>query len=310
MVDPGFVASLLASSIRAGTPLLYATLGEIITERSGVLNLGLEGIMITGAFTGFAISLATGNPWLGVLCGGIAGMLLALVHAFFSITLKANQSITGLMLVLLGLGITGFLGRNYIGEVAFYLDPVKIPVLSDIPYVGEVLFSHDPMAYLAVILAAFLWFILFKTRYGLEIIAAGEKPEAADSMGVNVDRVRYFSTLFGGFLVGIGGAYLSLAYAKLWTEGMTAGRGWISLALVIFSGWMPQRAILGAYLFGGLDVLSFKLQATGVGIPYHFMKMLPYIVTILVLLISVIRKRAAFGAPAALGIPYVRGKKE
>ncbi len=310
MVDPNFIASLLASSIRAGTPLLYATLGEIITERSGVLNLGLEGIMITGAFTGFAISLATGNPWLGVLCGGIAGMLLALVHAFFSITLKANQSITGLMLVLLGLGITGFLGRNYIGEVAYYLDLIKIPVLSDLPYLGEVLFSHDPLAYLAVILAALLWFILFKTRYGLEIIAAGEKPEAADSMGVDVDRVRYISTLFGGFLVGIGGAYLSLAYAKLWTEGMTAGRGWISLALVIFSGWMPQRAIFGAYLFGGLDVLSFKLQAIGVGISYHFMKMLPYVVTILVLLVSVIRKRAAFGAPTALGTPYVRGKKE
>ncbi|MBO8180468.1 MAG: ABC transporter permease [Archaeoglobus sp.] len=310
MIDIGFLASLLASSIRAGTPLLYATLGEIITERSGVLNLGLEGIMITGAFTGFAVSLATGNPWLGVLCGGLAGMLLALVHAFFSITLKANQSITGLMLVLLGLGITGFLGRNYIGEVAFYLDPVKIPILSDIPLIGQVLFNQDPLAYLALILAAILWFILFRTRYGLEIIAAGEKPEAADSMGVNVDKVRYISTLFGGLLVGIGGAYLSLAYAKLWTEGMTAGRGWICLALVIFSGWMPQRAILGAYLFGGLDVLSFKLQATGVGISYHLMKMVPYVVTIVVLLFSVIRKRAAFGAPAALGIPYVRGRKE
>lgn len=310
MVDPGFVATLIASSIRAGTPLLYATLGEILTERSGILNLGLEGIMITGAFTGFAVSLATGSPWLGVLCGGLAGMALALVHAFFSITLRANQSITGLMLVLLGLGITGFLGRNYIGEVAFYINPIRIPVLSDIPYIGEILFSHDPLAYLAIILAALMWFILFRTRYGLEIIAAGEKPEAADSMGVNVDRVRYLSTLFGGFLVGIGGAYLSLAYAKLWTEGMTAGRGWICLALVIFSGWTPQRAILGAYLFGGLDVLSFKLQATGIELSYHLMKMVPYVVTIIVLLFSVVRKRAAFGAPAALGIPYVRGRKE
>ncbi len=290
--------------------MLYATLGEILTERSGILNLGLEGIMITGAFTGFAVSLATGSPWLGVLCGGLAGMALALVHAFFSITLRANQSITGLMLVLLGLGITGFLGRNYIGEVAFYINPVRIPVLSDIPYIGEILFSHDPLAYLAIILAALMWFILFRTRYGLEIIAAGEKPEAADSMGVNVDRVRYLSTLFGGFLVGIGGAYLSLAYAKLWTEGMTAGRGWICLALVIFSGWTPQRAILGAYLFGGLDVLSFKLQATGIELSYHLMKMVPYVVTIIVLLFSVVRKRAAFGAPAALGIPYVRGRKE
>ena len=310
MIEAAFVASLLSSAIRAGTPLLYATLGEILTERSGILNLGLEGIMITGAFTGFAVSLFTGNPWLGILFAGFAGMALALIHAFFSVTLKANQSITGLMLVLLGLGITSFFGRDYIGKVAVYLDPIHIPILSDVPYVGEVLFNHDPLAYLAVIVAALLWFLLFRTRYGLEIIASGEKPEAADSMGVDVDRVRYFSTLLGGFLVGIGGAYLSLAYAKLWTDGMTAGRGWICLALVIFSGWMPQRAILGAYLFGGLDVLSFKLQATGVGVSYHLMRMVPYIATIVVLLFSIIRKKAAFGAPAALGIPYIRGSKQ
>jgi simple sugar transport system permease protein len=310
MIEAAFVASLLASAIRAGTPLLYVTLGEILTERSGILNLGLEGIMITGAFTGFAVSLFTGNPWLGILFAGFAGMLLALIHAFFSVTLKANQSITGLMIVLLGLGITSFFGRDYIGQVAVYLNPIHIPVLSDLPYVGEVLFSHDPLAYLAVIVAAILWFLLFRTRYGLEIIASGEKPEAADSMGVDVDRVRYISTLLGGFLVGIGGAYLSLAYAKLWTDGMTAGRGWICLALVIFSGWMPQRAILGAYLFGGLDVLSFKLQATGIGVSYHLLRMVPYIATIVVLLFSVIRKRAAFGAPAALGIPYIRGSKQ
>ncbi|WP_290596854.1 MULTISPECIES: ABC transporter permease [unclassified Archaeoglobus] len=310
MVDAGFIASLLASSIRAGTPLLYATLGETLTERSGILNLGIEGIMITGAFTGFAVSILTGNPWLGVLFAGFAGMALAFIHAFFSITLKANQPITGLMIVLLGLGITGFFGRSYIGEVAVYINPIHIPYLSSLPYVGEILFTHDPLAYIAVILAAVLWFLLFKTRYGLEIIAAGENPEAADSVGVDVDRIRYISTLIGGFLVGIGGAYLSLAYAKLWTEGMTAGRGWICLALVIFSGWMPQRAVLGAYLFGGLDVLSFKLQATGVGISYHLMRMVPYVVTIVVLLFSVIRKRAAFGAPASLGVPYIRGRKQ
>lgn len=308
-MDAAFIASLLASSVRAGTPLLYATIGEILTERSGILNLGLEGIMITGAFTGFAVSLLTGNPWLGVLCAGFAGMLIALIHAFFSITLKANQPITGLMLVLFGLGVTGFFGRDYIGQVAVYINPISIPYLSSLPIVGEVLFNHDPLAYAALILAFVLWFVLYKTRYGLEIIAVGEKPEAADSIGVDVDRVRYICTLVGGFLVGIGGAYLSLAYAKLWTEGMTAGRGWICLALVIFSGWMPQRAILGAYLFGGLDVLSFKLQATGFGLSYHLMKMVPYIATILVLLFSVIRKRVAFGAPAALGIPYVRGKQ-
>ncbi len=305
-----FIASLVASSIRAGTPLLYATIGETITERSGVLNLGLEGVMIVGAFTGFATSLITGNPWLGVLVAGIAGMMMATIHAFFAVTLKADQSVTGLMLVLLGLGITGFFGRNFIGQVATYIEPVEIPYLSSLPFVGEALFSHDPLAYLAILLAIFSWFFLFRTRYGLEIIASGENPEAADTLGISVDRVRFLSTLAGGFLTGIAGAYLSLAYAKLWTEGMTAGRGWICLALVIFSGWMPQRAILGAYLFGGLDVLSFKLQAMGFGLSYHLMKMVPYLVTIAVLLFSVARRREAFGAPASLGIPYIRGSKQ
>lgn len=309
VITSGFIISLLASSIRAGTPLLFATLGEIVTERSGILNLGLEGIMITGAFTGFAVSFLTGNPWLGIVLAGFAGMALAFVHAFFSVTLKANQSITGLMLVLLGLGITGFFGRDYIGQVATYIDPIEIPVLSSIPVVGEIVFRHDPLVYLALLLAFVIWFLLFRTRYGLEIIASGENPEAADSLGVDVDRIRYLSTMLGGFLVGIGGAYLSLAYAKLWTEGMTAGRGWICLALVIFSGWMPQRAILGAYLFGGLDVLSFKLQAVGFGVSYHLLAMVPYVVTIIFLLFSVIRKREAFGAPASLGLPYIRGKR-
>ncbi|WP_202319461.1 ABC transporter permease [Archaeoglobus neptunius] len=305
-----FIASLIASSIRAGTPLLYATIGETITERSGVLNLGLEGVMIVGAFTGFAVSLITGNPWLGVLFAGIAGMMMAAIHAFFAVTLKADQSVTGLMLVLLGLGITGFFGRNFIGQVATYIEPVRIPYLSTLPFVGEAFFSHDPLAYLAILLTFLSWFFLFRTRYGLEIIASGENPEAADTLGINVDRVRFFSTLAGGFLTGIAGAYLSLAYAKLWTEGMTAGRGWICLALVIFSGWMPQRAIFGAYLFGGLDVLSFKLQAVGFGLSYHLLKMIPYVVTIAVLLFSVARKRGAFGAPASLGIPYIRGSKQ
>ncbi len=303
------LASLIASSIRAGTPLLFATLGEIVTERSGVLNLGLEGIMIVGALTGFAVSASTGNPWLGVLAAGLAGMLMASLHAFFCVTLKANQPVTGLMLVLLGLGLTGFFGRSYIGQIAAYIEPVKIPYLSSLPLVGEAFFSHDPLAYLAMVLTAAVWFLFKRTRYGLEIVAVGENPEAADTLGINVDAVRYWSTLFGGLLTGIAGAYLSLAYAKLWTDEMTAGRGWISLALVIFSGWMPQRAMIGAYLFGGLDVLSFKLQAAGIGISYHFLKMIPYVVTVLVLLFSVIRKREAFGAPAALGKPYVRGER-
>ncbi|AGK62055.1 nucleoside ABC transporter membrane protein [Archaeoglobus sulfaticallidus PM70-1] len=309
MIEVEFLASLIAASMRAGTPLLFATLGEIITERSGVLNLGLEGIMIMGAMTGFYVSLVTGNPWLGILIGGLAGLLLAIIHAFFTVTLKVDQAVTGLMLVLLGLGLTGFLGKDFVGTVAEYITPMEIPYLSDIPYLGTALFSHDPFVYLGIALVPVIWFIMNKTRYGMELFAVGENPEAADTMGIPVDRVRFIAVLIGGFLVGVAGAYLSLAYAKVWTEGLTAGRGWICLALVIFSGWTPHRAIFGAYLFGGLDVLSFKLQALGLGVSYHFMRMVPYVFTILVLLVGVIREKEKFGAPSALGKPYIREQK-
>jgi simple sugar transport system permease protein len=308
MIEAEFLASLIAASMRAGTPLLFATLGEIIAERSGVLNLGLEGVMVSGAMTGFYISLVTGNPWLGVLAGGIAGLLLALIHAFFTVSLKVDQAVTGLMLVLLGLGLTGFLGRDLVGQVATYIQPINIPILSSIPY-GNAIFNQDPVVYVGIFLVPLLWFLMNKTRYGMELFAVGENPEAADTMGIPVDRIRFLAVLIGGFLAGIGGAHLSLAYAKVWTDGLTAGRGWICLALVIFSGWMPQRAIFGAYLFGGLDVLSFKLQAVGLGVSYHFMRMIPYIFTILVLLFSVIREREKFGAPSALGKPYIREQK-
>jgi simple sugar transport system permease protein len=309
LISPEFIATLISASMRAGTPLLFATLGEMITERSGVLNLGLEGIMVTGAMTGFFFSFITGNPWIGILAGGFAGLLLALIHAFFSVVLKVDQTVTGLMLVLFGLGITGFLGRDLVGQIAEYIQPLRIPLLSELPIIGEAIFSHDPLVYIAILLVPLIWFVMNKTRYGMELFAVGENPEAADTMGIPVDRIRFISVLIGGFFVGIAGAYLSLAYVKVWTEGLTAGRGWICLALVIFSGWMPQRAIIGAYLFGGLDVLSFKLQAVGFGLSYHFMKMIPYIFTILVLLLSVIREKEKFGAPRSLGKPYIREQK-
>jgi len=304
-----FLVSLLQASIRAGTPLLFATLGETITERSGILNLGVEGLMVMGAMSGFALSYMTGNPWIGILAGGIAGLILALIHGFFSITLKVDQIVSGLMLVLLGLGLSGLIGKDYIGTVAIYKDPITIPVLSSVPVLGKILFTHDPFVYVSLLLTAFLWIILYKTSFGLSVIATGENPEAADTAGINVDFVRYICLLSGGFLIGVGGAYLSLAYAKLWTEGMTAGRGWICLALVIFSGWMPQRAVIGAYLFGGLDVLSFKLQAIGFTIPYQLLKMIPYIATILVLLLSLVKEKYKLKAPSALGKPYFRGER-
>ncbi|HDD36363.1 MAG TPA: ABC transporter permease [Archaeoglobus veneficus] len=304
-----FIVSLLQASIRAGTPLLYATLGEMITEKSGILNLGVEGLMIMGAMSGFALSFITGNPWIGILAGGFAGLILAFIHGFFSITLKVDQTVSGLMLVLLGLGLSGLIGKSYIGMVANYIDPIAIPLLSSLPILGKILFTQDLVVYSSLLITVFIWFILHKTSFGLSIIAAGENPEAADTAGINVDLVRYICLLVGGFLIGVGGAYLSLAYAKLWTEGMTAGRGWICLALVIFSGWIPQRAVIGAYLFGGLDVLSFKLQAIGFTIPYQLLKMIPYIATILVLLLSLIKDKYRLKAPSALGKPYFRGER-
>ena len=304
-----FIVSLLQASIRAGTPLLYATLGEMITEKSGILNLGVEGLMIMGAMSGFALSFITGNPWIGILAGGFAGLILAFIHGFFSITLKVDQTVSGLMLVLLGLGLSGLIGKSYIGMVTNYIDPIAIPLLSSLPILGKILFTQDLLVYSSLLITVFIWFILHKTSFGLSIIAAGENPEAADTAGINVDLVRYICLLVGGFLIGVGGAYLSLAYAKLWTEGMTAGRGWICLALVIFSGWIPQRAVIGAYLFGGLDVLSFKLQAIGFTVPYQLLKMIPYIATILVLLLSLIKDKYRLKAPSALGKPYFRGER-
>ncbi len=193
--------------------------------------------------------------------------------------------------------------------VANYIDPIAIPLLSSLPILGKILFTQDLLVYSSLLITVFIWFILHKTSFGLSIIAAGENPEAADTAGINVDFVRYICLLVGGFLIGVGGAYLSLAYAKLWTEGMTAGRGWICLALVIFSGWIPQRAVIGAYLFGGLDVLSFKLQAIGFTVPYQLLKMIPYIATILVLLLSLIKDKYRLKAPSALGKPYFRGER-
>lgn len=304
-----FIVAALKAAIPAGTPLLFGTLGEIYAERSGVLNLGVEGMMIMGSVAGFGVTLATGNVWLGIALAAMAGGLTALVHAFLSITLRGNQVVSGLALTMFGLGMSGLVGKRYIGTpLPCRLRAAPIPLLKEIPFLGPIFFQHDPLVYLSLLLVPLLWFVLFKTRAGISIRSVGEAPATADALGVNVFLVRYLCVFLGGVLAGLGGAYLSVVYAPAWIEGMTAGAGWIVIALTIFAMWSPGRALIGAYLFGTVKVLQYRLQPLGVS--PNLLNMLPFIFTIIVLLAGtgeVIRKR--IGAPSALGVPYAREEK-
>lgn len=304
-----FILAAVRAAIPAGTPLLYGTLGEVYAERSGVLNLGVEGMMIMGAVSGFAVAQTTGNVWLGVLAAAGVGGLMALIHAFASVTLRVNQVVSGLALTMLGLGVSGMMGKRFVGQpLSVRLQPVQIPILSDLPIVGELLFRFDVLVYISILLVPILWFVLYKTRLGVTLRSVGENPSAADALGVNVAFVRYAAVVFGGMMAGVGGSYLSIAYAPAWIEGMTAGAGWIVIALTIFAIWDPRRALLGAYLFGGVRVLQFRLQP--LGISPNLLNMLPYLLTILVLLlISGQAAKRRIGAPAALMTAYSREER-
>jgi len=303
-----FLILLLATAVTAGTPLLYAALGEIIAERAGILNLGVEGMMLAGAVSGFMVTLASGNCWAGYAAGMGMGGLLALIHAFLTINFKANQMVSGLSLTLFGTGVSSYLGKNMIGQPApATFETISIPGLSNLPGLGPVFFQHDALVYISYVLVIAAGIFLFYTHAGLNLRAMGENPGAADAMGINVFFWRYVSVFIGGALAGAGGAYLSLAYAPSWVENMTGGRGWIALALVIFSLWNPFRAFWSAYLFGGIDAVGFRLQIMGIVIPSFFLQMLPYIFTILALIFITTRKRGfAASAPKALGLPYHR----
>ena len=293
---------LLASLMVASTPILLAGLGELVVERAGVLNLGVEGMMITGAICGFAVGLETGSALYGFAAAAAGGALLSLVFGILTQVLMSNQVATGLALTLFGLGLSSLLGQGYVGIKPPPTPKLDIPVLGDIPILGPVLFSHDLMVYLALALVAGVWMMLTYTRAGLILRAVGENHDAAHALGYKVVRVRVLAIAFGGACAGLGGAYLSLVRVPQWTEGMTAGVGWIALALVVFASWKPWRALLGAYLFGGVTALQLRLQAAGINIPVEFLSMSPYLVTIVVLVImSSDRSRAALNAPAALG---------
>lgn len=311
-----FWAAVLAGAVRLSIPLLYPTLGEIICERSGVLNLGLEGIMLVGSLAGYMGAFYFGgNAWIGLLIGIAAGGAFSLIHAFLVITLKADQVISGVMLVLLGIGLTGFVGTATRISTQFIrwsnrwgFDPLQIPGLSKLPFLGKAFFQQDLLVYLGLALVPLVWLFLFKTRLGIAITAVGENPETADSLGLNVAKIRYLSVFLGGLFAGAGGAYIPLVSLKSWQPLITSGRGWIAVALVIFAFWKPQRAVWGAFFFGGIVSLQIYLQTKNVPIPADLMNMLPYLATILVLvLLSRGYTLKRVGAPSALGLPYERG---
>lgn len=304
------IVSVLTRAIIAGTPLLLATLGEIVTERAGIINLGMEGLMSSGAVTAFIVTFTTGSPWLGLLAAILVGALLSSIHGFVCIGLRSNQVVSGLALTMLGLGISGLWGKPYIGRPL----PNRMPYLdikgfSDIPIFGQIFFNHDWYVYLSVVLGIGLWFLLKHTRMGITLRSVGENPKAAEAQGIVVNRVKYLAVLAGGGLAGMAGAYLSTAYSGSWNEGMTAGRGWIVIALTIFALWQPGGAFLGAYLFGGIFVLQYMLQP--LGISPNLLSMLPYASTLMVLLAYGLSKsgKRRMNAPATLGEPYVRGER-
>ncbi len=295
------IIPLLAAAVQSGTPILYATLGEIFTEKSGILNLGVEGVMIIGALAGFVVAKITGNPVLAFFVAGLAGTLAASLHGVVCLWFQGNQVVSGLALTILGTGLANYLGTSFVGQSAPGFAPVPLPYLSEIPGLGPVFFQHDPLVYLTYIIPPLMWLFLAATRFGLGLRAAGEFPGAATAAGLNVLLYRWCGILVGGFFMGLGGAYLSLAYTHLWTNNMTAGRGWIAVALVIFAFWRPGRAIFGAYLFGGIMALQLRLQASGTELPSSLLLMLPYLLTIFVLILSS-WKKGRTKAPASLGV--------
>jgi general nucleoside transport system permease protein len=294
----------------AGTTLVFAAVGEVIAERAGVLNLGLEGMMLMGAVTGFIALDRTGRLELGVLVALLAGAALGFLHAILTVSLRANQIVAGLALTIFGTGLAAYLGKDVVGKPARdTFDSVAIPLLHELPWVGPVLFEQNVLVYAAYVLVAIGWVLLFRTRFGLHLRAVGESAATADAMGVSVVGLRYGAVVTGGALAGLAGAYLSLARTPGWSEGMTAGRGWIAVGLVIFARWNPLGALVGGFLFGLMEALNFQAQAVGIRLSPFFLGMLPYLFTIAAVVFAAIVGGRRLGAPAALGIPYEREER-
>jgi general nucleoside transport system permease protein len=296
---------ILVATVVAGTPLVYAALGELVTERSGVLNLGVEGMMLSGAVSGFAVATITGSVWLGVGAAMLVGAGLAFLFGVLTISFKANQVAAGLALAIFGTGLSSFIGKAYVGQ-AIVLEPSALSTaIAKIAFIGPVLGQFHPLVWFSWLLFAAVSYFLYRTRGGLILRAVGESPASAHAIGYKVVRIRYLATLFGGAMAGVGGAYVSLIYTSLWTEGLVAGRGWIAVGLVVFATWRPGRCLLGAYLFGGVTTAQLFAQGAGARVPTELLSALPYIATIVVLvLISRDATLIRLNVPASLGKPF------
>lgn len=292
------VVDVLSGGVRGGTSILYAGLGETVSERSGVINLGTEGCMLVGALAGYAVTAESGNPWIGALGGAAAGALLAAIHALLVVYRRANQFASGLTILFIALGVTSLYGSDYVGRSINSFQPWDVPVLSDIPWIGQIFFQCDPLVYLSYLMVPAVWFVLFRTRIGLLVRTAGERAETLEVHGYNVRRIRAGAVIVGGALAGVGGANLSIAYANAWFENMVVGRGFIAVALVIFASWNPIRVMGGAYLFGAALALAPALQARGYGVNQFALDAIPFVLTLLVL--AVLGKRTLAAAPDEL----------
>ncbi len=298
--------NIILTIATAATPLLIAAIGELVVERAGVLNLGVEGMMVIGAVCGFAAAVLTGSPWVGVVAAIVAGALFSLPFGLLTLTLATNQVATGLSLTLLGIGLSGLIGEAFVGSPGVRLPNIAIPYLTDIPLVGRLLFGQDPIFYMSILLTAGVVWFLFRTRAGLTLRAMGDSHGSAHALGIPVIRNRYLAVMFGGACAGLAGGHLSLVYTPQWVENMTAGRGWIALALVVFASWRPWRVVAGAYLVGAVTIGQLHTQALGFGIPSQLLSSLPYLATVVVLvLISRNRRLTMMNTPASLGRPFV-----
>jgi ABC-type uncharacterized transport system permease subunit len=302
----GLLEAIVLSVLAAATPLLLAAAGELVVERAGVLNLGVEGMMIMGAACGFAGAYLSGSIVIGAILGIVAGTAMSAIFALMTLGLAVNQVATGLALTILGVGLSGLIGAGFVGERIVAAPHLSIPILTDVPLVGRVLFGEDPFVYLSLALTIAIWWFLYRSRAGLVLRAIGDNHASAHALGYPVLRIRAFAVLFGGACAGLAGAYLPLAYTPFFIPGMTAGRGWIALALVVFASWQPGRLVAGAYLFGAATILQLHAQGAGIGIPSQLMSSLPYLATILVLVVvSRARGSAGSAAPASLGTVFV-----
>ncbi len=304
-MDALLIQSLFIAALKTGTPLLIIALGELICEKTGVLNLGQEGMMLMGAMAGFAGAMVSGSLLVGVLVAMFAGMMMAWLFGILTLTLSSNQVATGLALTIFGTGLSAFLGGSLVGNTIEGFKPIAIPLLSDIPFFGPLLFNHDALVYTSFVLVATAWWVLHKTRVGLVIRAVGENPHSANALGIKVIKVRYMVTLLGGAFAGLAGAYMSLSYTPMWMENMTAGRGWIALALVVFASWRIGYLMLGAYLFGFTSIMHLMMQGAGIDISPNLLAMTPYVATVVVMvLLSSNELRQKLATPMSLGKPF------